>query len=163
MVLAPFGSLHVRVGVVPGVWMARESHGIILGYARQMGSGTWADLWLDFYEPDGQPFEWMVGYQLDDEPNLYMGNGCFTKHPFKTSCLEFQVPIIPTFSQSSDRWGGFPWPWRQKLDGWCHHHECSNLFCGDGAGMLIFGCTMEIWWRLDSPAQHRKDDHDRYR
>ncbi len=23
-------------------------------------------------------------------PNLYLGNGCFTKHPFKTGCLEYQ-------------------------------------------------------------------------
>ena len=36
----------------------------------------------------------MLGYQLDDEPNLYMGNRCFTKHPFRTGCLEFQVHIL---------------------------------------------------------------------
>ena len=29
-------------------------------------------------------FNWMIS-------NLDMGNGCFTKHPLKTGCLEFQV------------------------------------------------------------------------
>ena len=29
-------------------------------------------------------FNWMI-------PNLYIGNGCFTKHPFKTGCLGFRV------------------------------------------------------------------------
>ena len=33
-------------------------------------------------------YKWL--FQLD-EPNLYIGNGCFTKHPFKTGCLGFQV------------------------------------------------------------------------
>ena len=37
----------------------------------------------------------MVGYQFDDEPNLYIGNGCFNKHPIKNSCLGFQVVIWP--------------------------------------------------------------------
>ena len=32
-------------------------------------------------------FNWMI-------QNLYMGNGCLTKHPLKTGCLEFQVQII---------------------------------------------------------------------
>ena len=29
-------------------------------------------------------FNWMI-------PNLYIGNGCFTKHPFFNGCLGFQV------------------------------------------------------------------------
>ena len=33
----------------------------------------------------------MVGYQLDDEPNLYIGNGFFTKHLFINGCLGFQA------------------------------------------------------------------------
>ena len=28
---------------------------------------------------------------MDDEPNLYMGNTCFTKHPLKIGGLGFQV------------------------------------------------------------------------
>ena len=32
-------------------------------------------------------FNWMI-------QNLYMGNGCFTKHPFINACLEFQVIFI---------------------------------------------------------------------
>ena len=32
-------------------------------------------------------------FPLDDEPNLYMGNGCFTKHTLKIGCLGFQSVI----------------------------------------------------------------------
>ena len=32
-------------------------------------------------------FNWMI-------PNLYIGNGCFTKHPFKTGCLGYQVKVV---------------------------------------------------------------------
>ena len=37
-------------------------------------------------------FNWMI-------PNLYLGNGCFTKHPFKSGCLGFQVGL--SFSNTS--------------------------------------------------------------
>ena len=42
-------------------------------------------------EPQGQPFingcfNWMI-------PNLYIGNGCFTKHLFINGCLGFQENI----------------------------------------------------------------------
>ena len=36
----------------------------------------------------------MVGCQLDDEPNHYIRNCCFTKHPFKTGCLGYQAFVI---------------------------------------------------------------------
>ena len=36
--------------------------------------------------------------------NLYIGNGCFTKHPFKTGCLGFQVDVSNHFNHS--------WGWR---------------------------------------------------
>jgi len=51
--------------------------------------GTWT---VDTYswnpkQPDFYGcFNWMI-------PNLYLGNGCFTKHPFKRGCLGFQVQI----------------------------------------------------------------------
>ncbi len=32
-------------------------------------------------------FNWMI-------PNLYIGNGCFTKHPFLNGCLGFQEHIL---------------------------------------------------------------------
>ena len=32
-------------------------------------------------------FNWMI-------PILYIGNGCFTKHPIKNGCLEYQVYIV---------------------------------------------------------------------
>ena len=31
-------------------------------------------------------FHWMI-------PNLCLGNGCFTKHPLKNGCLEYQVQV----------------------------------------------------------------------
>ena len=34
-------------------------------------------------------------------PNLYLGNGCFTKHPFKANCLEFQEEIIQAWIMNS--------------------------------------------------------------
>ena len=42
-------------------------------------------------EPQGQPFingcfNWMI-------PNLYIGNGCFTKHLFINGCLGFQASL----------------------------------------------------------------------
>ena len=45
-------------------------------------------------------FNWMI-------PNCYMKNGCFTKHPFETGCLGFQVIIAvvqttPTRSVTSN-------------------------------------------------------------
>ena len=35
-------------------------------------------------------FNWMI-------PNFYIGNGCFTKHPFFTGCLGFQVDMCLVF------------------------------------------------------------------
>ena len=37
-------------------------------------------------------FKWL--FQLDDEPNLYIGNGCFSKRPFINGCLGFQASNI---------------------------------------------------------------------
>ena len=45
-----------------------------------------------FLEPETSIYKWL--FQLDDT-NLYIGNGCFTKHPFKTGCLGFQVVFYP--------------------------------------------------------------------
>ena len=30
-------------------------------------------------------------------PNLYLGNGCFTKHPLKNGCLGFQVHVYLSY------------------------------------------------------------------
>ena len=38
-------------------------------------------------------FSWMI-------PNPYMGNGCLTKHPQKTGCLEFQVDDFSFFKKT---------------------------------------------------------------
>ena len=43
-------------------------------------------------------------------PNHYIKNCCFTKHPFKTGCLEFQVCIYIYLymSKTESFWGGYP-------------------------------------------------------
>ena len=54
-------------------------------------------------------FNWMI-------PNLYIGNGCFTKHPFLTGCLGFQVrhhkaekhSHCKITIRSSNRWKNHP-------------------------------------------------------
>ena len=48
------------------------------------------NIYIDTWNPK-QPFingcfNWMI-------PNLYIGNGCFTKHPFLNGCLGFQVEV----------------------------------------------------------------------
>ena len=53
-------------------------------------------------EPQGQPlingcFNWMI-------PNLYIENGCFTKHPFINGCLGFQVRIIFFLGENQNIW-----------------------------------------------------------
>ena len=40
-------------------------------------------------------FNWMI-------PNLYIENGCCTKHPFINGCLGFQVDIQSIFGGSPD-------------------------------------------------------------
>ena len=35
----------------------------------------------------------MATFQLDDEPNSYMGNGCLNKHPLKRGCLGGKVLV----------------------------------------------------------------------
>ena len=45
-------------------------------------------------------FSWKI-------PNLYIKNGGFTKHPFKTGCLGFQVHFKkPSFLVSMSDFGG---------------------------------------------------------
>ena len=42
-------------------------------------------------------------------PNLYIGNGCFTKHLFINGCLGFQVGVDPgleVWSFSGSKWCG---------------------------------------------------------
>ena len=47
--------------------------------------------------------------------NLYMGNGCLTKHPLKTGCLEFQVYVF------------FPQLFAQKFWTWCLEKLLSRM------------------------------------
>ena len=54
-------------------------------------------------------FNWMI-------PNLYVGNGCFTKHPFKTGCLGYQVEMSKCQNHSGEfvGWG----PRVQRTPSW---------------------------------------------
>ena len=49
-------------------------------------------------------------FQLDDEPNLYIKNGCFTKHPLKNVCLglrgTWQIFGGPLYANSPFKFGG---------------------------------------------------------
>ena len=55
--------------------------------------GGWNPLGVElkktYLEPETFVYNWL--FQLDDEANLYIGNGGFTKHPLKTGCLGYQV------------------------------------------------------------------------
>ena len=55
---------------------------------------------MGFLEPQGQPlingcFNWMI-------PNLYIGNGGFTKHLFINGCLGFQVVYLSMLPKKCD-------------------------------------------------------------
>ena len=76
---------------------------------------TWNLKWL---------FNWMI-------PNLYIGNGCFTKHLFINGCLGFQV-YIP----------GWGWLWHfQELGGLGHcektHRKTWRPFFWEAKAFLI--------------------------
>ena len=44
----------------------------------------------NYLEPQTTIYKWLFNWMI---PNLYIGNGDFTKHPFWTGCLGFQVDI----------------------------------------------------------------------
>ncbi len=52
-----------------------------------------------YQEPQKSNHSLVVGYQLDDEPILYIGNACFTKHPFVSGCLGYQVLIFVFYAK----------------------------------------------------------------
>ena len=62
-----------------------------------------------YLEPDGHPFingcfNWMMN-------QLYIGNGRFTKHPFKTGCLGFQVEMtLARYTPNFSGHGAYKWP-----------------------------------------------------
>ena len=84
----------------------------------------------NFLEPDGHLFingcfNWMI-------PNLYIGNGCFTKHPFKTGCLGYQVLIYdlgypPPFPINSGKMSRFSSVIHYSPEGWHHHQKLWNV------------------------------------
>ena len=45
-------------------------------------------IYILYLEPETFNYKWL--FQLDDS-NFFIGNGCLTKHPLKTGCLEFQL------------------------------------------------------------------------
>ncbi len=62
-------------------------------------------------------FNWMI-------PNLYIGNGCFTNHPFLNGCLGFQAAMnsISPWCGGASRHPASPWWWHW----WVHssHRAC---------------------------------------
>ena len=97
-----------------------------------------------FLEPDGHPFingcfNWMI-------QNLYIGNGCFTKHPFKTGCLGFQVVIAPpNIHIAVQRWekSGDIQSLRRR-----QRRQLTGTLRGDGA-------FQEVWKRGGSSQLHQ--------
>ena len=66
------------------IWAMRE----VIWPVTCLTSVLWGSQTLNAWNPKQQfingCFNWMI-------PNLYIGNGCFTKHPFFNGCLGFQV------------------------------------------------------------------------
>ncbi len=80
---SPFASLcgwpiFGRQRVKTAMWCCQPAIFFVLVAISRHGPGT----------PRPTIYKWL--FQLDDEPNLYIGNGCFTKHPFLNVCLGFQ-------------------------------------------------------------------------
>ena len=90
--------------------------GWLLDSSFAVGTHTLAILFMDdsswpvgivktFLEREKSVYKWL--FQLDDEPNHYIKTCCFTKHPFKTGCLGYQVVLgwstyeLPTLHPAS--------------------------------------------------------------
>ena len=63
------------------LWVSKTAPKIVPRYDVMIACGSKNTFTLDIHlEPQGQPLKKMVGYQLDGEPNLDIGNGW--KSPF---------------------------------------------------------------------------------
>ena len=83
----PISSEHVSDGVVQAPHLGG---GFIHMFRLLQGTKPRKRLWIITWNPK-QPlingcFNWMI-------PNLYIENGCFTKHPFINGCLGFRTHI----------------------------------------------------------------------
>ena len=89
-------------------------------------------------------FNWMI-------PNLYMENGCFTKHPFlKTGCLEFQEGIEGFFFFVL-----LPRGQRSKSESFLRNSLQKDLL---GSNMSEDICLSEGWEQENSHQGHDFDD-----
>ena len=97
--LLNFGRVWSKLIYLPYLWVFYKKRHI----------HAWNPKQPDFYGC----FNWMI-------PNLYLGNGCFTKHPLKTGCLGFQVdwiwnaPYVFFGSRGGVLWRFFFWGWSQS-------------------------------------------------
>ena len=151
-----------------GLYMVVTNHLQVLGWSLKQECGCREKAMEVFLDMRGIEFvdlgwisrpshlnEWLsIGWWTKSSTWEMLGNHHF--HPFKTGSLEFQVPIIPRFSQSSDRWEGFSLTleaetWRLMSSPWMQQSLLWQL------GRRV---DHGIWWPLDSPTQH-KDHHDR--
>ena len=84
------GSFHTySQGMTGGFWKTRDtSLAILCGpFSEWLAVTIFKTTWNLKHLFINGCFNWMI-------PNLYIGNGCFTKHPFKTGCLGYQVNIF---------------------------------------------------------------------
>ena len=60
-------SVHPRIGILPAtsVWILQRAQALARGFPTTR-----------YLEPQTTIYKWL--FQLDDEPNLYIENGCFT-------------------------------------------------------------------------------------
>ena len=84
-------------------WDSSESS-LTDSYRLAKQDGFFFNSWMcsGTYYPQGQPFingcfNWMI-------PNLYIGNGCFTKHLFINGCLGFPVILYYPPGNSASLW-----------------------------------------------------------
>ena len=97
-------------------------------------------------------FNWMI-------PDLYLGNGCFTKHPFKIGCLGYQVVYLFQWMASHQVPGGNSfhknklslvvhgsWQLPGTLKPTISHWQCFNWMMGTPKSLLEkwFEITMSI-------------------
>ena len=108
-------------------------------------------------------FNWMI-------PNLYMKNGCCTKHPFKTGCLEFQkqmyrhliflAPFCPTIRKRKLkchfvgvlRWAIWFWSCGRQIKMRNAFQNTMVPWSSSGAQGMFRGCLVGmnfdevVWW-----------------
>ena len=113
-------------------------------WLRKRDALRWRDVWRIFsyrkkvtfinLEPETSVYKWLFQSCFNWMiPNLYIGNGCFTKHLFINGCLEFKEGMMICMISGRE-------PATQKpviSSEFCgSHHPCSNQLLEDGKGWV---------------------------